>query len=221
MQKVLAADVRNIVRKAAKGKVLTQHERELLIQHQAAQAPKPKAVTADDEGERVWVTPAALMKWLPTQGVKISKKSLFKTYLGANATHPVTRNADGKRVHRFQALEMIRLVQQGGAGENDELGRVALERAIADARMKSARAAQMELRLEEAMGQRIRVELVYKVLGKATENVTSELRTLEHNLPDELANKSAAEIQPILAKAFHALRQHLAVTFEKQEEAVA
>lgn len=188
-------------------KPLTAREWKLIEKYsQTKQAPEP-------EQERVWLTPAELERWLPSVGVKISHKSLYKTYLGKGARHPLERSGDGKRVHKDKAAELIRIVQ---GREDTDANRVIQERQAADARYKTAKARREEILLQQMMGVRIPLEVVEKVWARALENFFNELRAMEHNAPEELYGKDRAEMRAILQLQHHEARKHLVAVFKPE-----
>lgn len=161
-----------------------------------------------DDDPATWLPPSAFLRWLKTQGVSLSRKGLYKTYFGKGARHPVHTSPDGKRIHKFKAIELIRMIQ-GGDGLGDS-SRIIAERQAADARFRTAKARAAELELEELEGKRVAIEVIDRVWATMWENVKNEARTASHNLPRQLVGQTAPEIRAILEKSFHQIFAHLA-----------
>lgn len=208
LEVVNAAQIANIIRKAKAGRVLSQREENILAHAvpTSKKAIKPSRIPAEED-QNVWLTPAEFERWLQGQGISISHKNLYRSYLGKGARHPLERSAAGK-IHKEKALELIRLIQ---GREEGDAARIITERQAADARYKAAKARAAELALEAELKLRVPTALVEKVWGRAFENFKSELRTIEHNLPDDLEGKPRAEMQAILAKAHHEALKHLMI----------
>lgn len=176
-------------------------------QRNAGKHGVPVSESVSDDA--VFMTPSQFLRWLPTQGLTLSRKSLYKTYFGKGARHPVHTSPDGKRIHKHKALELIRIVQGGGTGA-DESARMVAERQLADARYRTAKARMAELELEEQLGARVPFAVLEQVWAAMWENVKNEARTAAHNLPDELHGKTKSEMRASLELAFHRIFSHLA-----------
>jgi hypothetical protein len=199
---VLSQNVRNIVKKAAAGKVLTSREQDLLERQRKTEGEKPAAVDA-----RIWMTPSDAERWLKRKGIRISHKSLYETYIGTHARHAaaVSRTEDGRKLHAPKLLELIRIVQNR---EPVDALAALTERNAADARFAAARAALLEIRLAEARREKIDRAIVQKTIVRAVESLKNNLKTRSISLPDQMHGKPAAEIKQIIEKSdFEILKQ--------------
>lgn len=215
VEKIERAQLGVVIEKTRQKKPLNSREWKLLAKYGGT---KPPEETPDED--RVWVTPAELERYLPTVNITISKKNLYKTYLGKGARHPLERSGDGKRIHKHKAAELIRIVQ----GRDDtSASRVIQERQLADARYRSAKARREEILLQQLMGDRIPLAAVEKVWARALENFFNELRAMEHNAPEELFGKDRAEMRAILQLRHHEARKHLMINMrpESKQEGAA
>jgi hypothetical protein len=201
---IVARSKQNLIAKVARGGVLTAGELRQVESMRSESKPAP--APPEPEDERVWITPAEFERWLPTQGVTISHKSLYKTYLGANARHPIKRNSAG-RVHRDFGLELVRMVQGHEEVHTDD---AIAKRNAADARIKSARAALLEATAAERAGRKIDVDLVNTKWSRAIENLKNELRALASSVSAMLVGKTELEITAILEKRYMETLRHLA-----------
>lgn len=165
--------------------------------------PVKAAARAADDGE--WITATGLLRWLRAQGLKISRKNLYKTYLGARARYPLERDAKG-RVHRLRALETIKAVQERDGGTSDEIAR---RRALADARIREALAAKREIELLELRGRKIDVELVEKTWTRTVTAAKDALRTLAMTLPDVLEGLGKDAARTLLEDRFRGVMETL------------
>lgn len=199
---ILERSKKNLINKVAAGGVLTPAEAKQL----ESLRPQGPTAAANDEGERVWLTPSEFERWLPTQGITISHKSLYKTYLGAGARHPIKRNTSG-RVHRDFGLELIRIVQ--GHEQVDSNDAIA-KRNEGDARVKIARAVLLETLAAERAGRKIDVDLVNSKWSRAIENLKNELRALASSVSAMLVGKTELEITAILERRYMETLRHLA-----------
>lgn len=207
LAKVRAANVANIIRKAKAGKVLTRAEQRMLEENtRGGASAEPEA-----EANRVWLTPAELHVWLIEQGVRISRKNLYGTYLGKAARYPLERTADGQRIHKWKALELIKTVQQReDLGDRDG---IIARRQLAEARIREARAEQEALRLAEMKKSLVPAELVRRIWTRAIESFKNELRTLIHALPRDLEGRTQAQMREIIESRHLDALRHLSAGF--------
>lgn len=179
----------------------------------ASKAKRRKVVAqriAEDDADRVFVTPAEFERWLKKQGLKISHKNLYETYLGPHAVNQIPRSSDGKRVHKDKGLELIKLVQ---SKQDVDPTNVAQRRAEAAARLAEAKAAKQELEASEAAGSLLDVDLVKQVWTNAIEATKNEMRSMVNTLPAELVGRNEDEIRTLLDKSLRAAQEHLAVQY--------
>jgi hypothetical protein len=217
----------NILRKVAKGRTLTAREQQILESAAAEKRPEGRQGRQSEENDAaVWLTPAAFLRWLPSQGLQLSRKNFYKTYYGSRARHPVHTSSDGKRIHKLKALELVRLIQAKDAGD-DDADRVIRERQQAEAMFKNAQAIRQVIALETMLGQRLRRDLVGRVWSQAVENLKNELRTIEHNgteeiirrvleavsLDDATVNLLRARVRSYMQDAHHACLKHMTVSY--------
>lgn len=166
--------------------------------------------------DAVWLSPSAFERWLKSQGVVISHKSLYKTYLGAGARYPVKRNARNY-VHREQGLELIRLVQ---AKEPVSIEASVATRAEATARVQIAKARILEREEQLAAGTVVPMALVNQVWPKAITNLKNELMSLPTSLSSMLVGKSEVEIEGILRQRLLDSMRHMADGWIKAKAAL-
>lgn len=209
-RKIQDAQLAAVLRKVQSGRVLNSNEQRILDSHRsetppAKQQARPEPASTD---AGVWMTPAEFLRWLPSQGITLSRKNLYATYYGAGAKHPVHRSPDGKRIHGPKALELIRIIH--GGDTIGETGRIIAERQAADARFRTAKARAAEIELEELEGKRVKIDVVERVWATMFEHAKNEARTLANNLPEDLHGKEKPEMRVILERGLRQLFQHLA-----------
>lgn len=219
------AQLAAVLSKVKRGQVLTAREQQILDRARAVPdngkpgTPELQSLEEHDGEGPIWLPPSEFLRWLQEQGITLSRKSLYKTYYGTGARHPVHVSPDGKRIHKWKALELIRIVQ-GGEGAGDS-ARIITERQQADARFRTAKARQAELELEEIEGKRVPLDTIERVWATMWENVKNEARALEHNLPEELDGKSKGEMRGVLSLALHRMFAHLATSCRDQVKNLA
>ena len=213
---VQRANVANIIRKQQSGRVLSAREESLLrTALEKKNAPAAAAPALDDE-DRVWLTPAEFERWLPGQGLKISHQCLYKTYLAKSATNQIKRSSDGRRIHKWNGLELIRIVQ----GKHDvQVDSILRRRQEAATRVVEAKAAAAELEQAARAGHLLDADLVRQVWSGAIQAQINEFRTLVHTLPPELVGKGEEEIRALLDLHLRNAQHHLAVSY--RDEATA
>lgn len=218
--------VRNVLAKVAAGKTPTAREQKILdaaavVETKGAARPKGRKGSEEDS---VWLTPAEFLRWMPSQGITLSRKNFYRTYFGSAARHPVHVNPEGKLIHKWKAVELIRLIQ---SRDDTEGSRAIRERQTAEALAKTAEAMRRVIDLEERMKKRIRIDTVTKLWGQAVENLKNELRTIEHNatedvvrilrelltLSDEHAGELRARVRKMLHHAHHGALKHMAISY--------
>ncbi len=204
---ILDRSKKNLVAKVARGGVLTQAEVRQVEGMRAAQAPHPAAAT--DADERVWVTPAEFERWLPSQGLTISHKNLYKTYLGKGALYPIKRNAAG-RIHREQGLELLRLVQTKQPSTMED---AMAKRAEATARAQLAKARMLERQEQLNAGTAVPLDLVNQVWSRCFVNLKNEQLSMAKALSAVLVGKSELEIETILHQRILDSHRHVAEGF--------
>lgn len=219
------AQLAAVLNKVKAGKVPNAREQAILDRARAVPdngkpgTPELQSLEEHDGEGPIWLPPSEFLRWLQEQGITLSRKSLYKTYYGTGARHPVHVSPDGKRIHKWKALELIRIVQ-GGEGAGDS-ARIITERQQADARFRTAKARQAELELEEIEGKRVPLDTIERVWATMWENVKNEARALEHNLPEELDGKSKGEMRGVLSLALHRMFAHLATSCRDQVKNLA
>lgn len=157
----------------------------------------------------VYLSPAAFERWIKSQGVSISHKSLYKTYLGKGASNPIERNARGL-VHKLKGLEMIRLVQGREVASPEA---AAAKRIEASARAQMAKAIMLEAEAAERIGRLVPLAMVNKTWGKAIENTKNELLALPMSVASALRGLTEPEIRDVLAARLNEALRHLAAGF--------
>jgi hypothetical protein len=213
---VQRANVANILRKQRSGKVLSAREESLLRTALEKKNAPAAATPAVDDEDRVWLTPAEFERWLPGQGLRISHQCLYKTYLAKSATNQIKRSSDGRRIHKWNGLELIRIVQ----GKQDvQVDSILRRRQEAATRVVEAKAAAAELQQAERAGHLLDADLVRQVWSGAIQAQINEFRTLVHTLPPELVGKTEDEIRVLLDLHLRNAQHHLAVSY--RDEATA
>lgn len=200
------AQVANLLKKQRDGKPLAARDLEFLEQQLGTKVVEPEDKPSR-KGRGIMLTPSEFIRWASERGVKISRKSFYKTYFGGGARHPAPRSKDGRRVNAEETLELIKIVQ---ADDHSDGSRILQERQQAEARVKNARASMAEIDLQAKMGMRPRIEVVKKVWGRAIENIFNELRAMESNLPKELVGRSESEIKELIIQHHDQARRHAA-----------
>lgn len=204
------AQIANILKKQKAGKVLSSREEYTLREH-FAQKP-PAAANASESSERVWLTVSELLKWLEAQGSAISRKNLYRTYLDKGQ---IERNPEG-RIHKWKALETIKVVQER---VDFEQGDILRRRQEAAARVAEARADREEMEVARKRGELIELAQVRKVWVGAIEGIKSEQKLIELTLPVELAGATEEIIKLRLQTAHQEMWRHLQVHYaEAQKE---
>ena len=202
---VQRANIANILKKQRAGKVLTTREEKILRE---ALDKKRQPANAEDDGsahedeDRVWLTPAEFERWLPSQGVKLAHANLYKTYLSNAASNPIKRSTDGKRLHKWKGLELIRIVQGRDAIDPDTFLR---RRQEASTRVIEAKAAAAEMEAAAQAGRLLDADLVKQTWTAAAEGLKNELRALVHAMPDD--------VRPTLETAVRQMLHNFAVSY--------
>jgi len=209
----------NILRKQQAGRVLNRSELETLRRASSPDVPAQAENDGDPDGYglKVWIGPAELEKWLPSQGVKISHKNLYATYLGRDAKYRVERNAKGE-LHRWRTMELIRSVQNPEHVATDE---ILQRRQIAGARAQEARARVQEMRVAEMEGLLIPRTVIEEVWTRAVGLFLQELSGLGETLLDELVEEATPEQRGLLKDRLADLQRHLHVEFETRARQAA
>ena len=219
------AQLAAILKKAGRGKPLTAAEMEFARGRLGGDAGKiadrkskieNRKSPGGDEVDDVdlmdgpaYVSPAAFLRFVADQGdgISLSKKSLYHTYIGAKAKYRLQfpLSGDGRKIHKLKGLEFVRMVQVGDTGGGDDMQRAFQIRALADARAHDAKARILERRDLLDAGQYVPRVTVEKVWATATENFKNKLRALTLNLP--------LELQPGFSVGLHEAFRDLAVMF--------
>lgn len=163
------------------------------------------------------MTPTEFVRWLPSQGVRIARKNLYETYLGATARHPIERNADGK-VHRLKALELIRVV---GSREPAVLNDAIAKRQEADARARIAQAMMLELEAKKEAGAAVDLSLVQKVWGKLLANLKGALRSMAKSAVLEMEGQNAQQREETLNRRHEDALRNMSAMYARLAEAKA
>lgn len=199
------AQIANILKRQKNGKVLSAREEATLQEYYAEKAPLP-ATPPEEKGDRVWLTVSQLLKFLEAQGSAISRKNLYRTYLDKGQ---IERNAEG-RIHKWKALETIKVVQERA---DIELGDMLRRRQEAAARMAEARADREEMDVARRRGGLVEMALVRKVWVGAIEGIKSEQKLIELTLPVELAGATEEVIKLRLQAVHQEMWRHLQVQY--------
>ncbi len=159
---------------------------------------KPAAVPAWQS--KVWITAADFLKWSEFQGVSLSKKNLYATYLGTAARHPIPRRQDN-RLHKHKAMELVRVVQGKALADTDQAAILA-ERNLAETRLKTARAAAAELKVARMRGDLVETVLVRQTWDRRLAALRDSFRTLAQTAPTDLDGQTQNQMEKTLAGMF-------------------